>query len=529
MNDDRTILVVDDESESLSLLTNLLTAEGYKVRPADSGELALASIAVKAPELILLDIRMPGMGGFEVCRRLKASASSHDIPILFVTASPDVEERVEGLALGAVDFISKPFQPQELLARVRTHLELGRLRADLARQVAERTAELQAANAQLKLDLLERERNEQVLRESEERFRNMADGAPTLIWVSGPDKLCTFFNKGWLAFTGRTMEQELGNGWTAGVHPDDLERCLTTYTSSFDDRRDFEMEYRLRRADGTYRWVLDIGVPRFDAGSLFAGYIGSCIDTTDFKRSQEQLLAAQKLESLGVLAAGMAHNFRNLLGSIFGETDLALSELAPDVPARENVERIGVIASRASEIINLLIAYAGNGDDPAMSEPVDLSSLVEDVLSNLRNSVSSKVVLDTNLARDLPPVRVKASQIRLVVMNLIKNAFEVLEGQDGLIRVTTGLKQIGSESKGGGAADLPSGHYVCLEVSDTGCGMSEEACAKVFDPFYSTKFLGRGLGLAAVHGIVRSHGGTIKVVSEPSSGTKFEVLLPSGF
>ena len=106
-----------------------------------------------------------------------------------------------------------------------------------------------------------------------------------MIWVAGTDKACTFFNQGWLAFTGRTMQQELGDGWAASVHPLDLDRCLDIYSSSFDARRSFQMEYRLRRADGEYRWLLDTGVPRFEPGGTFAGYIGSCIDITDLKRS----------------------------------------------------------------------------------------------------------------------------------------------------------------------------------------------------------------------------------------------------
>jgi PAS domain S-box-containing protein len=119
-----------------------------------------------------------------------------------------------------------------------------------------------------------------------------------MIWVSGTDKACTFFNQGWLAFTGRTMHQELGEGWAASVHPLDLDRCLDIYSSSFDARRSFQMEYRLRRADGEYRWLLDSGVPRFEPGGTFAGYIGSCIDITDLKRAQEESLAMQKLDSV---------------------------------------------------------------------------------------------------------------------------------------------------------------------------------------------------------------------------------------
>jgi len=138
--------------------------------------------------------------------------------------------------------------------------------------------------------LRQRKRAEKALRESEERFRNMADTAPPMIWVSGPDKLCTFFNKVWLDFTGRTLDQELGNGWAENVYPQDLGRCMEIYSSSFDARQSFQMEYRLRRADGEYRWVLDNGVPRIEPDGKFVGYIGSCIDITDLKQASQREL-----------------------------------------------------------------------------------------------------------------------------------------------------------------------------------------------------------------------------------------------
>ena len=151
----------------------------------------------------------------------------------------------------------------------------------------------------------ERAKGETELRESDERFRLVADSAPVLIWMSGLDKLCTFFNKPWIEFTGRTMEQEMGNGWAEGVHPDDFESCLKTYMTAFDARQPFVTRYRLKRHDGEYRWISDTGVPRYDTQKNFAGYIGSCMDVTDLITKEEALRQSEERMSLAAAAAGL--------------------------------------------------------------------------------------------------------------------------------------------------------------------------------------------------------------------------------
>jgi PAS domain S-box-containing protein len=153
-------------------------------------------------------------------------------------------------------------------------------------------------------DVTRRKLGEEALSESEARFRTVANTAPVMIWMSGVDKLCTFFNKPWLEFTGRTVEQEMGNGWAEGVHPDDLQRCLKIFTEAFDARQPFVMRYRLRRHDGEYRWISDHGVPRYDAQKNFAGYIGSCVDVTELINKEEAL---REFEERVVLAAQAAH------------------------------------------------------------------------------------------------------------------------------------------------------------------------------------------------------------------------------
>lgn len=175
----------------------------------------------------------------------------------------------------------------DITERRRTEAVLRQAHEVLEADVRDRTAELAVANRRLKERLEESRRTEQALRISEARFRLTADHAPVLIWISDHTKACTWFNKPWLEFVGRRMEQEVGTGWTENVHPDDLARCVAIYTDSFDARRNFGMEYRLRRHDGAWRWVLDHGIPHYEADGSFAGYIGSCIDIHDLKRAEE--------------------------------------------------------------------------------------------------------------------------------------------------------------------------------------------------------------------------------------------------
>ena len=372
--------------------------------------------------------------------------------------------------------------------------------------------------------LRSRKRTEAELRESEERFRTMADSAPVMIWVAGTDKRCTFFNKGWLTFTGRNMQREQSDGWADGVHPEDLEQCYSTYVSAFDERRNFQMEYRLRRADGEYRLVIDYGVPRFASPGVFAGYIGSCIDITDLKRAQEEALAGQKLEALGLLANGIAHDFNNLLGSALTYSELAQAKLAENANPERELKQIQSVAIRGAEIVRQLMIFAGKETDSV--ELVDVSAIVDEMTGLLEVSISKHAVLKAELGRGCPQVLGRPAQLRQVVMNLVINASEAIGERNGVIHICTNLVRAGGTFTGSAFEKLPPGDYVELKVSDSGEGMNPETKRRLFQPFFTTKFAGRGMGLATVHRIVQRQGGAIDLQSEPDQGTTVRILFP---
>ena len=241
---------------------------------------------------------------------------------------------------------------------------------------------------------------------------------------------------------------------------------------------------------------------------------------------EEREHQSRKLESLGILAGGVAHDFNNLLMGVLGNADLALSVMAPNAAGRDQVEDIIVAARRAADLADQMLAYSGKGR--VKVERVDLGLLVEDSAHLLRAAVSSSVVLQVESSQDVSFASVDVGQIRQVLLNIVANASEAIRERSGLIRVTTGERTFDQDDldRMYVSNDLRPGRMVFLEVSDTGCGIEPETLGRIFDPFYTTKFTGRGLGLAAVLGIVRGHGGGIDVGSEGRRGSTFTVVLP---
>ena len=253
--------------------------------------------------------------------------------------------------------------------------------------------------------------------------------------------------------------------------------------------------------------------------SLRRALAQSQLAQAELRRTQEANLNRQKLESLGVLAAGIAHDFNNLLGSIIASSELEIHSLSEGTPVRETLEIIRSIASRGTEIVHELMIYAGQ--ESSTFEEVDLSELVREMLQLLAVSISKTVALKIDLPGTVPLIRANPAQIRQLVMNLIMNASDALKERSGEISLS--LRQADPPDSGQAQS---SRSWLQLTVRDSGCGMTDEILARIFDPFFTTKGIGRGLGLAAVRGIVDSHGGTIRVSSRPGEGSTFEVLLP---
>lgn len=321
------------------------------------------------------------------------------------------------------------------------------------------------------------------------------------------------------------------------MHPDDFARFpeLLDELALAEDHEIHRFEYRMRHKDGRWRWIVsqDTVFSRDDQGRV-RYVLGTGSDITDAKIAQQDQLEMslhmqelQKMESLAMLAGGIAHDFNNLLVGIMGSADLALMQLAPNSPAIEDVQRIQETAVECAELCKQLLAYAGKGK--FVVEAFHLANVIEQIGHLLQISISKKISLRYEFSENVPPVEGDTRQIRQVIMNLIKNASDAIGNESGWITVTVGVAEVSRSYLEGAVigGDLPAGLYVTLEVSDTGCGIPREDLQKIFDPFYSSKREGRGLGLAAARGIINNHGGALRVYSEVGKGSSFKILLPA--
>ena len=381
-------------------------------------------------------------------------------------------------------------------------------------------------------DITERKQAEQVLMLSEKKFSSIVNLMPDMVGITRMADGCFIeVNDGFERWSGWKREEAVGkSSLDLGVWNHETRAKAVAILQ--ESGRLEEFEFMMTTKSGEQRNALMYLLPIVVQGEKCLFFLGR--DMTDHKRAVEdridfekQLLHAQKLESLGVLAGGIAHDFNNLLMAIMGNADLALMRLNPESPAVDNLKRIEQASARAADLAKQMLAYSGKGK--FVVEHLDMSRLVEEMLHMLEVSISKKAVLRFNLMHPVPSVEADATQLRQIIMNLVINASEAIGDKSGVIAITTGcmdcdksyLKDVWLDE------NISAGLYIYMEIADSGCGMDKDTLSKLFDPFFTTKFTGRGLGMAAVLGIVRGHKGAIKVYSELNRGTTFKILLPA--
>ncbi len=385
--------------------------------------------------------------------------------------------------------------------------------------------------------LMRLSRQARALRESEERLQLVFEGTQDAFWDWDVTTGQVLRSPHWAGMLGYTLD-EIGRQREAFldlIHPEDLPGLLADEKGIWEGRDRFSLEFRMRAKSGDWKWILDRGkvVQRDPATGQPLRIAGTHTDTTKRKREAEEaeklqhkMLETQKLESLGVLAGGIAHDFNNLLTVILGNSALARLDLAASPVNAARLDSVLTAAHRAAELCRQLLAYAGKGSYAI--ERINLNELVTETTRLLELSISKQARLEFALAPALPKIEADPSQVQQIIMNLVINASEALEHSAGTIRIVTHKVALPNHdaSPAQKVTEVEAGDYVCVEIADTGCGMTPEVLARIFDPFFTTKFTGRGLGLAAILGIVRTHGGAVRVESTPGQGSVFRVYLP---
>jgi two-component system cell cycle sensor histidine kinase/response regulator CckA len=384
-------------------------------------------------------------------------------------------------------------------------------------------------------DITDRKHMEDALRESEARLRTVVANAPVILFTVEPGGKITLSEGRGLGRLGLAPGEVVGQ---------DVIRAVADLESARSDTMQpgYWRESLARAFAGeAVTWQGSIGEATFecrltairDAAGTVTGVLGVAIDLTERHQAEEarlalerNLLETRKLESLGLLAGGIAHDFNNLLMTVLGNLAVARERIPPGSPAASALDQIEVAARRGSDLTRQMLAYAGR--EAVSLEPCDVNALVGEMQELLSVSMAKGARMSWELAPDLPPIEADATQLRQVVMNLLTNASDAIGDRAGTITVRTFVADLDAAALASlrTAPDAAPGPHVCIEVADTGCGIGPATVERIFDPFFSTKLSGRGLGLATVLGIVRRHRGALGVTTGPGRGTTFRVYLP---
>ena len=350
------------------------------------------------------------------------------------------------------------------------------------------------------------------------------DALPVMLWMVAPDGSCDYVNARWLEFTGRPLGAELGSGWTDRIHPDDRQGSLEQFRKALTEREPFHHEYRMRRYDDEYRWLLDVAVPRFDERGTFRGLIGCSTDVTDRRRLEQRLVQAERAQAIGQLAGGIAHDFNNLITGISGHVSLLQEETGLSELAREDLAQIQHSAERAANLTRQLLAFSRR--QVLAPRVLDLNQLVTGCLSRLRRIAGERVQVVASLTPHLDQIVADSTQLEQVLIQLTAHARESMPS-GGTFELST-RQEHPADAVATRRSSSTSGVYVVLQARDTGRGLAPAELARIFEPFADGRSApeSAGLGLASVYGIVKQSGGLIDVASEPGRGTSFTLSFP---
>ncbi|MCL6269118.1 response regulator [Sansalvadorimonas sp. 2012CJ34-2] len=507
-DDDEKILLVDDNPTNLQVLLQTLNGRGYKLLIAKDGENALRIAHKAKPALILLDIMMPGIDGYEVCRRLKADPEMSSITVIFLSALDDTQDKVRGLETGAVDYIAKPFQAEEVIARVETQLKIHQLEQALAA----RNRQLEAANQRL--------------------LETMREG---IFGVDAEGRI-TFANPAASRMTGWDLEELTGGDFYGmflernpeGIHaPRQNTPLYRTLVDGVIQNVDDSVFCRQNESF----FPVDYSCTPITEGGKNNGAVVVFRDITEKKRQQEILQQAldevdeqkdklthmSRLSSMGEMASGFAHEVNQPLTAINNYAQVCKRMVAREPMDVESIKeamgKIATQAQRAGDIISRIRSFVKKPDH--CLERVDCNRLIQDVVKLAEvDARNNQIEIHIDLEEGLAPVRVDPVQIQQVALNLMRNAMEAMRDtatRDIGIRVET-LKV--------------NDDFVQVRVIDRGHGLADDAEEKMFTPFYTTKQDGMGIGLSVCHSIIQTHGGVLNFERNPEGGAILWFTVP---
>jgi len=492
------ILIVDDSQHNITLLETMLSDAGYTsfVSIKDPRKTMSLYTSFK-PDLIILDINMPDMDGYQVMKMLQTMNKDGYVPVLVITAQQDKCTRLKSLQSGAKDFLTKPFDITETLMRIRNMLEVRLLH----NQIHDQNALLEQKVRERTKDLSDAQRIAQMGNWVWDIVRN------TIHWS---DEIYRIFGLNPREFDATYDE------FMNFVHPDDKEAVRRSVNDAIYENAPYSIEHRIVLSDGTERIVHEQAEITFDENGKPLKMIGTVQDITDLKKREDELIKAQKLDSIGLLAGGIAHDFNNYLQGIMGY--ILLAQASADDGVKKLLKEAEKLIFQSKDLSSGLITFSKGGD------PIRKTILISQLIKDSVLLVTSASRFDCQIAvpDSLWPVDADKGQLGQVFSNLAINAKQAMPN-GGEINASAKNIEIDNRTQ----LPLNEGKYVRVTIKDQGTGISHEDIQKIFDPYFTTKKSGNGLGLSTCFSIIKKHGGHISVESEPGVGTTFCIYLPA--